>query len=283
MSTRGIIAVYAAGEGRPERSSGRPWRGVYHHYDSYPTGLGQHLLGRVAASRGDVASVEKALIDEAPRGWSICFGPNAEKFSDDEVDLEVRADNLGLVDYVYVFDVAARRLDLFQRESDHDARWIESVTFSEMGEANTRAFRLNDEEKADEAPLPGKRLEPAVLDELLRSLPNVETPTVTLNWVLSEETEGGGLQVVLREVQWDDEGSINGVIEQGWQLVPPAARLEPKRVENCLRALAQVLKAQPKMINVLGLTALDPLLRSGARQQATFEKVFRSYAPRFEA
>ena len=274
--------MYTSGEGRPESSSARPWRGVYHHYDSYPSALGQHLLGCAAQTRGDLSAVVKRLVDEAPHGWSTCLDSPPVKYPEDDAGPPVAPDNIGFVDYVYVFDLAARRLDLFARESEKDARRIDSVTFSEAGDAWPRAFVLSEEEKVDEPPLPGQRLEPAALDALLGSLPTVESAGVTLNWLKAEETPTGGLKACFREIIWDSDGAISGVIEQGWPLVPPAARDEPLRVENCLRALAKVLPARPKMISAFGLMMLDPLVRSGARNQATFERLFHSYAPRFE-
>jgi len=68
MSTRGCIA----------RLRGRTplaFKGVYHHWDSYPSGLGQTLFRlRNQGFKGDTAALLKALIDEHPAGWSTVVG-----------------------------------------------------------------------------------------------------------------------------------------------------------------------------------------------------------------
>ena len=62
MSTRGAITRIGAPEG---------FVGVYHHWDSYPTGLGATLFRlRNGHFRGDTAAMLKVLIDEHPAGWS---------------------------------------------------------------------------------------------------------------------------------------------------------------------------------------------------------------------
>ena len=73
MATPGAIAVYTSGSGLPDDVRARPWRGVYHHWDGYPGGLGAHLIRRVQRARGKVGGVVRALIDEAPFGWSTCY------------------------------------------------------------------------------------------------------------------------------------------------------------------------------------------------------------------
>jgi hypothetical protein len=70
MSTRGAIA----------RPDGDGFKGVYHHWDSYPSGLGNTLfkLARVQY-RGDEEAMLKALIDDHPAGWSDLNGCNVER------------------------------------------------------------------------------------------------------------------------------------------------------------------------------------------------------------
>ncbi len=49
--------------------------GVYHHGDSYPTGLGKHLWKTLHGHfKGDVEQMLKWLIDEHPGGWSTIVG-----------------------------------------------------------------------------------------------------------------------------------------------------------------------------------------------------------------
>lgn len=63
MSTNGII-VRSTGEGT--------FKGVYHHWDSYPKeGLGQYLVEILAGHfKNDLARMLACLIDEHPAGWS---------------------------------------------------------------------------------------------------------------------------------------------------------------------------------------------------------------------
>ncbi len=62
MSTRSIIAR-ATGEGT--------FKGVYHHWDGYPTGLGKYLTEIFAGPfANDLPRMLRTLIDEHPAGWS---------------------------------------------------------------------------------------------------------------------------------------------------------------------------------------------------------------------
>jgi hypothetical protein len=62
MSTRSIIAR-APGEGI--------FKGVYHHWGGYPTGLGKYLTEILTAQFGnDLPRMLRTLIDEHPAGWS---------------------------------------------------------------------------------------------------------------------------------------------------------------------------------------------------------------------
>ena len=64
MSTRAVIGVYTD---RPLDK----WRGTYHHWDGYPTGLGQ-ALWRLYHEHYDglLAAMLEMLIDAHPHGWS---------------------------------------------------------------------------------------------------------------------------------------------------------------------------------------------------------------------
>lgn len=65
MSTRGCIA-------KPESDG---WRGRYHHYDSYPSGLGLFLFKSYHGFfHGDVDEMIRTLIDDEPVGWSFIIG-----------------------------------------------------------------------------------------------------------------------------------------------------------------------------------------------------------------
>ena len=68
MGTRGIIARPTPGDG---------FEGRYHHWDSYPTGLGATLF-RLANEHfsGDLKRMMAVLIDEHPAGWSTITHAN---------------------------------------------------------------------------------------------------------------------------------------------------------------------------------------------------------------
>ena len=65
MSTRGAIA----------RVEGDGFKGVYHHWDSYPSGLGATLYQIYHDHfKEDLEAMLKVLIDEHPAGWSTING-----------------------------------------------------------------------------------------------------------------------------------------------------------------------------------------------------------------
>jgi hypothetical protein len=65
MSTRGVIA----------RQNGTGFTGVYHHWGSYPEGLGKTLWELWHGDfKQDTGAMLKALIDEHPAGWSTICG-----------------------------------------------------------------------------------------------------------------------------------------------------------------------------------------------------------------
>ena len=59
MATRGIIA----------RRTADGWEGRYHHWDSYPAGLGKALYDRYQQLKS-IKAMTKQLIDDHPAGWS---------------------------------------------------------------------------------------------------------------------------------------------------------------------------------------------------------------------
>lgn len=73
MSTRGCIA-------RLQSRSPLEFKGVYHHWDSYPSGLGQTLfqIRRTDFAR-DTAAMLRTLIDQHPGGWSTIVGTTFRK------------------------------------------------------------------------------------------------------------------------------------------------------------------------------------------------------------
>ena len=68
MSTRGCIA-------RLLRKDPLEFEGVYHHWDSYPSGLGRALFHlRRGFFREDTDAMLRMLIDQHPAGWSVVVG-----------------------------------------------------------------------------------------------------------------------------------------------------------------------------------------------------------------
>lgn len=64
MSTRAVIGVYE------DRQAGK-WRGTYHHFDGYPSGLGQTLWKLYhELYEGLLPAMLEMLIDAHPQGWS---------------------------------------------------------------------------------------------------------------------------------------------------------------------------------------------------------------------
>ena len=65
MATRGVIA----------RPAGNGWEGRYHHWDSYPSGLGKTLWDAYHRFfRRDIDAMTSYLIDQHPAGWSTIVG-----------------------------------------------------------------------------------------------------------------------------------------------------------------------------------------------------------------
>lgn len=68
MGTRGFI-------GRPALYIDEVPVGRYHHWDSYPTALGQTLFLLINGHfKGDIESALRVLLDEHPAGWSTING-----------------------------------------------------------------------------------------------------------------------------------------------------------------------------------------------------------------
>jgi len=104
MSTRSVIAR-KTGEGR--------FRGVYHHWDGYPSGVGQTLFNMYHERfLGDVQSMLLFLIDRHPAGWSTinaeepkAFGVPADPDEDLDFDPMTEKNAAGSgCEFAYVFD-----------------------------------------------------------------------------------------------------------------------------------------------------------------------------------
>lgn len=135
MSTRGVIAR-ATGEAK--------FKGVYHHSDSYGTGLGDTLIELYRGHfKHDLESMLRVLIDESPCGWSTIVGkdfnlkpgytwqkatadgasyevyskrPNyrrPQRFEDDSFEI-TEADDTDC-EFAYVFDVENKTVHVLDR------------------------------------------------------------------------------------------------------------------------------------------------------------------------
>ncbi|MCY0997449.1 hypothetical protein OWM54_09905 [Myxococcus sp. MISCRS1] len=283
MSTRGAIAVYTSGSGIPEHVSSRPWRGVYHHWDGYPTGLGQHLMACVERVRGDLQAVVARLIDEAPWGWSTCMGgkdeTEEERYSEESPGLPVAPDETGSVSYVYVFDVEARRLDAFSTYVGGDGKRFSSVRFSPEGTPDLPALDLLPEELVSEPPLPGEELSAEALQAYLEGLPRLESDNKLLHWFSTEERPDRSLCIVFRVVVFEED-AVREVVEREWRLVPASARREPARVRNFIEALVEVVSEDPTLFDAFWIASLDSLRRSQARQRESFVRILKAHRAR---
>ncbi|WP_375755521.1 hypothetical protein [Corallococcus exercitus] len=287
MSTPAAIAVYTSGSGVPEHVSERPWRGVEHFRNGSPTGLGQHLLNRVQQVKGDLQAVVRELIDEAPWGWTNCMpqpGPTAvERHTEEDPGPRVAPDETGLVAYIYVFDLEARRLDMFSTYVGDDGKRLSSVRFSPTGTSDLPALDLLPEEAVIEPPLPGEELSPQALQDWLKGLPAMERGSTFIDWVETEECPDRSLSIKFRLVAFEDDGDgdvLTRVEEQDWNAVPSSARLEPERVRNFIEALVEVVREDSRLLDSFWIAEQDSLRRSGARQRESFARILRAQAAR---
>lgn len=116
MSTRGAIA----------RVTGDGFEGRYHHWDSYPTGLGKTLWEKYHGEfESDLERMLQALIDEHPSGWSTineeydcyCHTKGSEP---EQLVTHEDAQACGC-EYVYAFDTPSRTmavLSSYRRNGD---------------------------------------------------------------------------------------------------------------------------------------------------------------------
>ncbi len=112
------------------------WEAVLFSHDGYPSGLGQLLLDEVRAWRGDLDGLLAELLDpsiDAPDGLK-----NAEfqtELEPDATDLLYRQDSewVGDTNYLYLFDVEDRRLDIFDTSDYFKGKSPQAVHFSAVG------------------------------------------------------------------------------------------------------------------------------------------------------
>jgi hypothetical protein len=116
MSTRGAIA-------RPDGNGG--FKGVYHHWDSYPSGLGKDLFELARGEfRGDQEAILKHLIDDHPAGWSTtteCYCHDHGSDPAQEIT-EKNASAVG-VEWVYVIDVQTGNMTVLSSYCDPNGKF----------------------------------------------------------------------------------------------------------------------------------------------------------------
>jgi hypothetical protein len=128
MSTRAVIA-YATEDGS--------FKGVWNHWDGGPEALGNHLLEAVRLHRGDLDAVVDDAIRGAPHGWSNYATRERGGEEDDATPSIFGPEHIADADfhYLYLFDVAARRLDVIEatelKIATRDA--LATVTFGAGG------------------------------------------------------------------------------------------------------------------------------------------------------
>jgi hypothetical protein len=140
MATRGVIA---------RSYDSLTWRGRYHHYDSYPTGLGVALQDCLRYFNGDIEKMLEYLIDRHPAGWSTIVGADFSllagfgKVTDwtkphqplcychgdrHEPELTITNEDDTDTEFAYVYDFGARKLRILTKRP-WGKRWVEGASF----------------------------------------------------------------------------------------------------------------------------------------------------------
>jgi hypothetical protein len=153
MSTPGGIGVYLSPGARPSHVDKRPWRGIYHHTYAGPDVLGQTLIDRVVAASGNLETVVRDVIDAVqPNGWASL--EDGEPMDPGDPPMEVSPDDTSNACWVYLFDIAAGRLDVFATDSEASGEWIGSVMFSEGGTPQPLRFKVIEPPPRKREPVP---------------------------------------------------------------------------------------------------------------------------------
>ncbi|MFP2934738.1 hypothetical protein ACLESO_58455, partial [Pyxidicoccus sp. 3LG] len=240
-------------------------------------------MERVQREKGDMQAVVRQLIDDAPWGWSNCMEKPkktaGERHTEEDPGPRVAPEETGLVAYVYVFDLEARRIDAFSTYVGDDGKRIGSVVFSPTGTPDLPALDLLPEEAVTEPLLPGEELSPQALKDCLDGLPALEAGSSFIHWVDTWQGPDNSLSITLRRVTFEGE-ELSGVEEFDWNAVPHSARLEPDRVRHFLEALAEVVSEDSRLLDACWIASQDSLRRSGARQRASFARILRAHVAR---
>lgn len=136
MGTRALVGRYIA--------PSRDWEAVYFSHDGYPSGLGQILLDEVRAWSGDLDGLLSELLDpttDAPGGLR---GAEFQTDSFPEASNPLfRQDNpwVGDTNYLYLFDVGDRRLDVISTSDYFEGKAPLPVRFFDGGIADVVELR----------------------------------------------------------------------------------------------------------------------------------------------
>ena len=119
MSTRAIISRAILTD---DSQYNGEFKGVYHHWDGYPTGLGAKLIELLNDKfKGNLSSMLNWVIDKHPAGWSSLYGNSENKYRPEcycHPKRKRAAELMSYVDqnsdcsqeWIYVFDVQNRLL-----------------------------------------------------------------------------------------------------------------------------------------------------------------------------
>lgn len=186
MGTRAVIGRTTAG--------GR-WRGVWNHWDGQTGKLGRALIDRVAELRGDLASAVRQIVDDVPEGWSSFYLDNRGEdgaiwtgtWSGETANFD---GELPDASYLYLFDVGARRLRVFEVD-DGPCTAFTGCAFDAEGRATPERLQPTDDDDDDdegddgddEQPSPEQLLEAAkkaLGAHTFEVIPNANTETLEL-------------------------------------------------------------------------------------------------------
>lgn len=150
MSTRGAIA-------RNTTPGTKPWKfkGVYHHWDSYPAGLGETLYHMYRGEfNRDIKKMLEYLIDEHPAGWSTVNGER-KAFEDREWEVTEKNASASGVEWAYVFDDDAT-MHILASYYDPDSEFAGQKMIGKFGQGDPKGvwneiarINLNDDSEPD--------------------------------------------------------------------------------------------------------------------------------------
>jgi hypothetical protein len=105
MGTRGSVAWV--------RSNGE-WQGVYNHFDSYPTQLGQEVWGALRARKFDMQALIKDL--KKVKRWENLVDGISKEVDPEEKLFDPRTDPL-YMEWIYFLDVKRRVIEVWTNKS----------------------------------------------------------------------------------------------------------------------------------------------------------------------